>query len=157
LKSNIGYHRLEDTFEPMYYRKAKYTEALDISATDQKNAAIDITFNCDARRFLKDGDNAIILTGNGSLYNPTYYDALPLIRAYGTGSFTINDIAVTITSANEYTDIDCEIMDAYKGTTNCNGNIQTTNNKFPVLTPGKNSITLNGVTRVEITPKWWTV
>lgn len=157
LKSNIGYHRLEDSFEPMYYRRAKYTEALDLKATDQKNAAIDITFNCDARRFLKDGDNAIILTGNGSLYNPTYYDAKPLIRVYGIGSFTVNDITVTITSADEYTDIDCEIMDAYKGPTNCNGNIQTTDNKFPVLVSGQNNITLSGVTRLEITPKWWTV
>lgn len=157
LKSNIGYHRLEDTFEPMYYRKAKYTEPLDISATDQKNAAIDITFNCDARRFLKDGDNAIILTGNGGLYNPTYYEALPLIRAYGTGSFIINDITVTITSADQYTDIDCEIMDAYKGATNCNGNIRTTDNKFPVLRAGQNNITKSGISRLEITPRWWTV
>jgi phage-related protein len=116
-----------------------------------------ITFICDPRRFLKSGDNVNVLTSNGSLFNPTYYDAKPLIRVYGTGSFTVNDITVTITNANQYTDIDCEIMDAYKGTTNCNGNIQTTNNKFPVLTPGQNNITLNGVTRLEITPRWWTV
>ncbi len=155
LKSNIGYHRLEDTFEPMYYRRAKYTDALDIRATDQKNAAVDISFNCDARRFLKEGDNAIMMLNNGSLFNPTYYEALPIIRAYGTGSFSINDVTVTITSANEYTDIDCEIMNAYKGNVNCNNNIVISS--FPVLKSGVNNITMTGITRLEITPKWWTV
>jgi phage-related protein len=48
-------------------------------------------------------------------------------------------------------------MDAYKGATNCNGNIQTTDNKFPVLVSEQNNITLNGITRLEITPRWWTV
>lgn len=155
LKSNIGYHRLEDTFEPMYYRRAKYTDALDIRATDQKNAAVDITFNCDARRFLKEGDNGIILTGNGSLFNPTYYDALPLIRAYGTGSFSIDGVTVTITSANDYTDIDCESMNAYKGLINCNNNIVV--GSFPTLKSGVNEITLTGLSRLEIKPRWWTV
>ena len=116
-----------------------------------------MTFDCDARRFLKNGDNIITLTANGSIFNPTYFDAKPLIRAYGTGSFTINDITVTITSANVYTDVDCEIMDAYKGTTNCNSNISTTNNEFPALRPGANNITLSGITKLEITPRWWTI
>ncbi len=155
LKSNIGYHRLEDSFEPMYYRRAKYTEALDVKATDQKNAAVDITFDCDARRFLKDGDDGIILTGNDSLYNSTYYEALPLIRVYGTGSFAINDVTVTITSADEYTDIDCETMDAFKGLTNCNNNIEV--GSFPTLKSGMNEITLTGISRLEIKPRWWTV
>jgi phage-related protein len=64
---------------------------------------------------------------------------------------------VTISSADEYTDIDCEIMDAFKGSVNCNSNIQTTDNKFPVLRSGDNNITKTGITRLEITPRWWTV
>ena len=64
---------------------------------------------------------------------------------------------MTITSADQYTDIDCEIMDAYKGATNCNGNIRTTDNKFPVLRAGQNNITKSGISRLEITPRWWTV
>lgn len=157
LKSSVGYHRLEDSFNPEYFRLAKYTRAFEMRADVDNNGAFDVVFNCDPRRFLKSGENVILMSSNSGIYNPTYFEAKPLIRAYGTGSFTINDITVTITSANEYTDIDCEIMDAYKGATNCNGNIRTTDNKFPVFRSGQNNITLNGVTRLEITPRWWTV
>jgi len=157
LKSSVGYHRLEDTFEPDYYRLAKYTNAFKMDANVDDNGAFAVAFNCDPRRFLKSGENVILLTSNGNIYNPTYFEAKPLIRAYGTGNFTINNVTVTISSANEYTDIDCEIMDAFKGSTNCNGNISSTNNKFPVLQSGQNSVNISGLTRLEITPRWWTI
>ena len=157
LKSCIGYHRLEDSFNPEYFRLAKYAEPFVMKADQDDNGAFEITFNCDPRRFLKSGENVIMLAGNSSIYNPTYFEAKPLIRAYGTGSFTVNDITVTISSADGYTDIDCEIMDAFKGSVNCNGNIVTTDNKFPTLVSGENSISLDGITRLEITPRWWTV
>ena len=158
LLSRRGHFRLEDDYDADHYRRAYYKDSIEPETQIlHRVGKFNIAFICDPRRFLKSGDNVNVLTSNGSLFNPTYYDAKPLIRAYGTGSFTVNDITVTITSANQYTDINCEIMDAYKGATNCNGNIRTTDNKFPEFRPGQNNITLNGVTRLEITPKWWTV
>lgn len=158
LCSKLGYAKLEDSYAPDHYRLARPVTPIEaVPQILHRTGSFILTFDCDARRFLKNGDNVITLTANGSIFNPTYFDAKPLIRAYGTGSFTINDITVTITSANVYTDIDCEIMDAYKGTTNCNGNISTTNNEFPALRPGANNITLSGITKLEITPRWWTI
>jgi phage-related protein len=81
--------------------------------------------------------------------------ALPLIRAYGTGTFTINGITVQITSASSYTDIDCDLQECFKDTlaTNCNGNVVLTT--FPELKPGENTISMSGITKLEITPRWW--
>ena len=116
-----------------------------------------LTFDCMPQRWLLSGDAQQTFTSNGTIYNPTLYTAKPLIRAYGTGSMTINGTTVQITSANQYTDIDCELMDAFKGSTNCNGNIVLTNGKFPTLAPGMNNITKSGITSLVITPKWWTL
>jgi phage-related protein len=158
LLSRRGHFRLEDDYQPEHYRKAYFKDRIEANIQIMHRVGnFGITFICDPRRFLKSGDNVNVLTSNGSLFNPTYYDAKPLIRVYGTGSFTINDVTVTIASADGYTDIDCEIMDAYKGATNCNGNIRTTDNKFPVLRAGQNNITKSGISRLEITPRWWTV
>lgn len=158
LLSRNGYFKIEDSYDAEHYRKAFHNSGLTPSVQLlHRVGAFEITFNCNPQRFLKDGDNTLILTSDGMMFNPTYFDAKPLIRAYGTGSFTINDITVTITSANEYTDIDCEIMDAFKGSVNCNGNIETTDNKFPVLTSGENTISMTGITQLEITPRWWEI
>ena len=113
----------------------------------------DLTFNCKPQRFLKSGEDAITFTSGGSVLNETMQTAKPLLRVYGTGTFSIGGATMTISSANVYTDIDCDLMNAFKGTTNCNGNISGT---FAALAPGDNAITLgSGITKIEITPRWW--
>ena len=122
-----------------------------------KMGSFDLVFDCDPRMFLKSGEETLSLTAGISLNNPTLFDALPLIRAYGTGTLTIGSCSVTISTANSYTDIDCEAQEAYKGSTNCNNNIILTNGEFPKLSAGINSISLTGLSRLEITPRWWTL
>ena len=82
-------------------------------------------------------------------------EALPTVRVYGTGSVTIGDVTITVESADDYTDIDCETQNAYKGSVNCNSNITLEDGRFFRLTSGINAITLNGVSRVDLTPNWW--
>ena len=95
-------------------------------------------------------------TQSTGMENPTPFASEPLIRAYGTGSFVMDGVTVTITTASTYTDIDCEMMDCYKGSTNCNANVTFSTYDFPKLQPGVNTITLNtGITGVEMTPRWW--
>ena len=108
-------------------------------------------------QIVKNGNQLIAINSASSIFNQYEERALPLIRAYGTGSFTIGDVTVQITSANSYTDIDCETMEAYKDTmaTNCNGNIVLTNGEFPYLDPGTNSISMSGITQLDIYPRWW--
>lgn len=157
LISKVGYQKLIDTYNPTEYRKAYYAGGMDIEPTSKLDAGqFDLVFKCMPQRFLLSGDVATSYTASGTLNNITMFTALPLIRAYGTGSFTVNDVTVTITAADVYTDIDCELMDAYKGVYPKNDCIQLSGNDFPSLKPGENTITLNGVT-LDITPRWWTV
>ena len=161
LLSQRGYKRLMDSYTPDYYRLASYSNAIAPEMTPLNRCGrFDVVFDCDPRRFLVSGDKKITFVGtDGSIKNPTLYTALPLIRAYGSSaSLTINGISVMINSASEYTDLDCELQEAYKGTTNCNGNITLTNGVFPSLAPGVNAISrASGIWKIEIIPRWWTI
>lgn len=158
LLSKRGYKKLADSYHPDRYRMAVYNDQLAPKmATRNKAGSFDISFDCDPRMFLKSGDQVVTCTSGKQLLNPTLYASKPLIRVYGTGTITISSVSVVVSSASVYTDLDCELMEAYKGTTNCNGNITLSNGVFPELQPGLNTITFTGFTKVEITPKWWTI
>lgn len=156
--SESGYNKLIDTYDPDHYRRARCTAAIDPEMTQlNRHGKFDLAFDCDPRRFLVSGDKVVTFSANGSIKNPTLYNALPFIRAYGTGYFEISGVRMTITSANTYTDIDCELQEAYKGSTNCNGNITLNNGEFPKLIPGVNQVTISGLSRIELSPRWWTI
>lgn len=156
LLSSRGYKRLEDSYHPQEYRKARYTGSFTPDVVDWLSAGeFDLTFDCDPRRFLKEGENPITINSGDRLKNHTMFDAKPIIRAYGTGTLHINDISLRVNTADGYTDIDCELQEAYKGTTNCNGNIILTDGIFPILAGGDNLIRYSGFTQIDITPNWW--
>lgn len=158
LLTQKGYVRLEDTYHPEEYRLARYAGGFTVKPVAQLIAGeFDLTFDCYPQRFLKSGEKPVEFTTAGSIINKQLTEAKPLIRAYGTGSFSIGGIAIQITSANVYTDIDCDLQEAYKDTlaTNCNANIVLTNGEFPTLKSGSNAVTLTGITKLEITPRWW--
>ena len=157
LLSQNGYKRLEDTYHPEEFRLARYKGDFSAKMVDWLEAGeFDLAFDCYPQRFLKSGEQIITLTAAGYIFNE-YMTSKPLIRAYGTGTFTINGVSVQITTASGYTDIDCDLQEAYKDTlaTNCNGNIVLSNGEFPELVPGENTITISGLTKLEITPRWW--
>ena len=77
---------------------------------------------------------------------------------YGSGSLYVNDSEITISTESPYVDIDCETLDCYYDGTSENHNVQFSAYKFPELVPGENSIAFeDGITSVEITPRWWTI
>lgn len=156
--SQSGYHRLEDTYHPDEYRLASYEGPLapEVGAIN-RYGHFDIVFNCKPQRFLKSGEKTVEITQTMAIINPTLYAAAPLIRAYGVGTFYIGSYGMEITQADGYTDIDCDIQDAFKGATNCNGNIRLLSNEFPKIEAGKNNITISGITRLEILPRWFTI
>lgn len=157
LLSDPGYHRLEDSYHPEHFRMAAF--AADVNPQPgalNRSGIFDLTFNCKPQMFLKSGERAISFTGNGTLYNPTLFQARPLIRVYGTGEVTIEQNSFRLTENNEFCDIDCDLQDAYHGAENRNGSLVLTVGDFPVLKPGENMIVLGtGVERIEITPRWW--
>ena len=156
--SRSSYCRLEDTYHPDEFRMALYSSGLTVQTAPRNLAGtFSLAFNCKPQRWLKMGEIPQRYSAAGEIFNPTLYPARPLVRAYGTGSFTINGTQVRITAADSYTDIDCDSMDAYKGATNCNGNVVLVNGEFPEIAPGENAVTLNGLSAIEITPRWWTL
>lgn len=106
----------------------------------------------------ENGSFKLKYTEDDTMANPTAFPSSPLLRAYGNGSFTMDGITVTITNATDYTDIDCDIMDCYEGTTNRNNDVSFSSYNFPQLQPGDNQIDIvSGITVLEITPRWWRV
>lgn len=157
LLSKDGYKRLTDTYHADEFRLAIYKDGLEVAPTMINRAGeFELVFNCKPQRYLISGETAVTLTASGTITNPTLFDARPLIVATGTGNLTVNGIQIAISKSP--TTIDCELMEAYNGTTSRNGDIVLTPNEFPVLSPGANTITLGaGITKVEITPRWWII
>lgn len=153
--SQQGYQRLEDTYHPDEYRLALYKSGLDVSTTPRNLAgSFDIVFDCKPQRFLKLGD-VVVTPENGTIvYNPTRFDALPLIRVYGSGTFNLGGVRMTITDNTSFIDIDCDTQNAYRGIYNMNSHVTF---DFPVLKPGESFLSWSGIDSIEITPRFWTI
>lgn len=157
LLSTKGYSRLESDYQMDYYRMAMVSGTLDFDVFKNRSGSVEVTFTCKPQLYLKSGEQVTTLTTDGIIDNPTLFDAKPLIRVYGVGKLGIGSETITITKgATEYIDIDCDIQDCYEGLDNRNGLVSLTD--FPTLPSGNTGITLGtGITKVEITPRWWTL
>lgn len=154
LASLRGYSRLEDSYHPDEYRMAALSGGLDVKTSGYMNreGKFTLTFNCKPQRFLRSGEYAIPVESGATVYNPTLFDAKPLIRVYGNGSITVNGETMEWSGSSEYVDIDCDIQDCYYMGANMNNYVT---GDFPVLSPGNNVIVFTGSTSVRITPRWW--
>ena len=158
LASMTGYQRLEDTYHPYEFRMAQFTGEVKVQTEGYMNrhGGFNISFNTMPQRYLKSGEKAITYTVDGTILNRTQMPSKPFLRVFGSAAGTVGiaDQTITISAIDGYVDIDCEIMDAYKGTTNCNGNVSFTG---PITIPsGKSGIELTGgITKVEISPRWY--
>lgn len=158
--SQIGYQRLEDTYHPYEYRMAKFVSKMSVDTAGYMNRSgkFNLEFDCKPQRFLKSGEDPIEFTASGKLYNRTEFEAKPLLRVYGSGAGTVSigSETISITAINEFVNIDCEIMDAFKGSTNCNRDVSFTDDI--ILGAGENNIAFTGnITKVVITPRWWII
>lgn len=157
LLSRTGYARLEDTYNPDTYRMGIFTGPIDFDMRFQNwGGECNLVFNCKPQRFLKIGNEIVESTGPVTLYNPTAFVALPLIRVYGTaGTLIAGNRIMQISEIDEYIDIDSDIQNAFKGTQNCNGKIS---GSFPELPAGQMGISFSGgITKIKIKPRWWTI
>lgn len=155
-----AYRRLIDSYHPNEYRMAVYTGPMDIKPTRRLNAAqFDIRFTVMPQRFLLSGDVAQVFSTAGSIVNPSPFPAKPLIRVYGNGVVGVGADSVTlINNANDYIDLDSATGMAMRGVTNMNSSVTLSGTDFPTLPAGTTGISLGaGISRVEITPRWWTV
>lgn len=159
LNTASGYARLEDSYEPEYYRMAIYQDEVEIENILQHAGRATVEFNCKPQRFLKSGEETLRFSKNTTLQNPTGFSSLPCITVYGSGHgvLGIGGYTASISNINGAIILDSEIQDAYRGNTNRNPDV-TLSNGFPEFVPGENTITLSGgITYVEVVPRWWTL
>lgn len=161
LASRVGYLRLTDSFDPTHYYMAAYTEAFDLTADwhSQKRARGTITFDCKPQQFLLSGETAVVKTSSGTITNPTRYASKPLLKVT-TSRATASVLGVGSTNITlrrqGVTYIDCETGRAYNGAVSYDTYVSLNAIDYPTLAPGATSISLGaGITRVEITPRWW--
>ena len=156
LHSASGYARLEDSYEPDFYRMAMYKDSGSISNIYSKAGQIEISFDCKPQRYLKNGEVSDLFTSNTEYRNPTDFPSKPKIVIHGSGSGTVKIGAYEITIFNilDGMTVDCEIQDTYKNDINCNSRVSIA--EYPKIIAGNNMISMSGgVTSLEITPRWW--
>lgn len=156
LHSASGYARLEDSYEPDFYRMAMYKDSGSISNIYSKAGQIEISFDCKPQRYLKNGEVSDLFTSNTEYRNPTDFPSKPKIVIHGSGSGTVKIGAYEITIFNilDGMTVDCEIQDTYKNDINCNSRVSIA--EYPKIIAGNNTISMSGgVTSIEITPRWW--
>lgn len=159
LHSASGYARLEDSYEPEYYRLAMYKDSIIIENLLGNAGRTSITFDCKPQRFFKSGDQSVSVASGEILQNPTGFKALPIITVNGNGSgiLRVGSYTINISSIESSIVINSEIQDAYSNTLNRNSAISLSNG-FPKLIIGDNEISFSGgITTVEVIPKWWTL
>ena len=156
LHSTTGYARLEDSYEPNYYRMATYQESNIFENLYNQAGTATIVFECKPQRFLKTGDNIITIQNSLTIINPTGFEAYPSFKVTGTsGVLTVNGNSITFSSIDDFVMLDCELQDAYKENINKNGTISGT---VPVLKTGSNTISWTGdISSVTMKPRWWTI
>lgn len=160
LRSTTTYARLEDSYEPEHYRMAVFLEEFTITNLYNQGGQATIAFDCKPQRFLKLGDDPIVVTKvKPTIHNPTGFLSLPLIEIHGsgTGVIDIGSYHVDITDIGEGVILDCDLQDAYYGMTNKNPVIKIPNG-FPKLEVGDTTIGFSGgITKVEVIPRWYTL
>lgn len=156
-----AYRKIKDSYFPSMYRLGRITGNMNPSsiAWAQNGGIFSISFDCKPQHYYDSGDFELSYTSSGSVRNDTLYDALPILRVYGTGNVTLNGVTITIAShSSPYTELDCELQDAYYNTVNLNNKITLSGDAFPKLSPGNNALTLGGsITRVVVIPRWWSL
>lgn len=158
LNSKTGYQRLEDNFEPDVYRRAYYSGGDGFTNELLAVGRATINFTCDARRFLKSGEDLVEVINGDTLTNPTRFASKPLIHIEASNKtigITINGKTITAVVA-DYINIDCEKMNAYRlAAENKNADIS---GDFPTIASGSNAITITGTpTKVTIKPNWFII
>lgn len=170
LKPN-GYSRLEDSYEPLYYRMAAFNNNGSLTNLYDVATTLEVSFNCKPQRYLKSGDEAIEINSSGEwvkIVNPTSYPSFPKISLTFSRASTCtvyfkdddnNQIYVeTDGNTSGPTYIDSELKEAY----NISGSKNSTTElhpDFPVLMPGDNYVKFSGsgVDHINIIPRWYTL
>jgi len=165
LHSSDVYTKLEDSYEPDYYRMAIFKNGGELSNYYDQATTIEVQFDCKPQKWLKIGDQPIAI-GNGIIVsNPTNYDSRPIIEfdvlANNKVTITVGSNVMTLLplESDTHITIDCENMECYSSTANFNKYLRLDSLDFPILEKKSNTtinISNNGL-NPTIKPRWWTL
>ena len=102
LTGEPGFLRLEDSFEPEYFRLARFAGPINIDQIMGRWGRAQIEFECQPERYLVSGEKPYNLRVNDTITNPTGRTAFPRLRVAGSGT-------VYVTVANNGETL-CQIM-----------------------------------------------
>lgn len=176
MSSATGYARLEDSYEPNYFRMALFRSGGQLPNYYDAATAFVLKFECKPQRFLKEGETSIPITVDTGwikeIVNQTNYVALPEISIDGTnliitiqkettpgsGLFETTSVFSIATATGAGCKIDSELKDCYNSTGYLNDH-SIAPDGFPKLYPGKNKIIVThdegSITSVSVKPRWW--
>lgn len=98
--SRIGYKRLTDTFHTDEYRLGVFKGGFEIDPVKYNTASqFELVFDCKPQRFLTSGETATAVANNGTINNPTKFDAQPLLEFKGYGKIAFNNKTIGISNA----------------------------------------------------------
>ena len=113
-----------------------------------------VNFRCFPFWYADNISDITVTTSGTTITNPGSVCSEPLLTVTGSGDITLT-VGTTIVTLDDITNsivIDCELKEAYKGTTLMNEQMA---GDFPVLVPGLNAISWTGsVTSVVVKPRW---
>lgn len=159
LLSSAGYRRLEDTYQPEYFRLAAISNATAFEISINRYGTAELIFNCNPFLFSKGGEQTVSIPASGGrIYNPEYFESQPIITVYGNGNgvLSVNNINYNLSDIDGYVTINSDVGLVYKGTENKNSTVNFI--EFPTLQVGENIIDwTGGITKVEIIPRWCTL
>jgi phage-related protein len=159
LFSKKGYRRLESDSDPRHFWMARIKNGTSIQPRMMLLNPFEIKFDCKPQRFLKDGEDVIEFTSPSSIYNQYGFGSLPIIKVYleNDGNLVVGKYNIEIENTPEgFIILDSDIQSAYNNNGNQNSKIKC--DEFPVLEFGENNIYFDGgITKIEITPRWWEI
>lgn len=155
LNSSADYRVLTDTYDPDYFRYARFAGILGVSAVLRQIGRAKVTFDCKPYKYSFAGQSAVAIGTSGTVRNPETQASEPHIKITGSGdiTLTVNKHVFELYGVDGEIEIDSELCAAYKGKALQNDKIGFS--RFPELLPGDNGIAAVGdVTEISITPRW---
>lgn len=148
LLGNPGYQRLEDSYDPDFYRMAYYSGGSEFSNFFNTYGRGSIEFTCAPRRFSKQGEYPVDVTSNSTLINPFIFKADPIYEISGS-SITVNGHTMTFGSSGVIIDVARHTAKTPLGVA-----VSVTSGDYEDLKLGKTN-TFGG--SYKVTPRWWTI
>ena len=162
--SGSGFKRLEDSFEPEFFKLARYAGPLNVEQILGHVGRCTLEFECQPERWLKSGETPVDLSSSSTIENPTAYTAKPGIAVFGSSGSLIpiavdGDVLMEVQGQGS----DAVLIDCAEGTIQNNGGTNlygatifyTSYHDFPTIPPGAHTITATGATALLVLPRWY--